>query len=268
LAKSSSKYSSLQPLLKWPGGKSRVAKRLIAMFPEHDTYVEPMVGSGAVFFRKPLVKKNVIGDMDPWLADFYKSVRGGGLRQCAGGIRKSKGLFGRVKNNPRGACKKMAQTVLSFHGDRRSFVGTGKTAKAGTVMHRAKLKRHKEYQKKLRAAYLRQSDYASTMRKFDGLGTVHFLDPPWLMKYSDKYKGKSKGFNFTKLKKDCDSMQGYVMIIINNKPELRKLFCKDKKWKCRRFRSSTNKGREQTHEMNLLLIKGFTRKKKKRKRAA
>jgi DNA adenine methylase len=48
------------------GGKSKLAKTLIKMFPKnYDTYVEPFVGAGNVYFRIPYkVSKEVINDLD------------------------------------------------------------------------------------------------------------------------------------------------------------------------------------------------------------
>ena len=270
---------SLEPLLKWPGGKRHTANKLIRLLPPHDTYVEPFAGGAAVFFRKPLVKRNVIGDLDPWLIDFYKGVRNGGLARCAGGVRKSRSLFKRSQKNQKSVCHKLALSHLSFHGDRKSYTGNGKFDD-GKLTQLSKLRRFKEYQKKLRKAYVRLDDFGSTMRKFDGPRTLHFLDPPWLLDYSDnKYFGgvkavvkknrgkKRKGtaFDPSHLKKVSEKMKGFVFIIINNHPKLRKLFCHDPKWKCRTIKAGVNKGVKGTFmERQLVITKGFGKKAKRK----
>jgi len=263
-----SKDMILEPILKWPGGKRHTANRLVKMLPPHDTYVEPFAGGAAVFFRKPLVKRNVLGDADPWLIDFYKGVRNGGLRNCAGGIRKSRGLFKRSLKNQKSVCHKLSLSHLSFHGDRKSFTGNAKNDD-GKLTQLSKLRRFKEYQKKLRKSYVRLDDFAKTMRKFDGPRTLHFLDPPWLLDYSDtmyhsgikskikKHRGtKTKGTSFDPehLKKVSDKMKGYVFIIINNHPKIRKLFCKSKGWKCSTIKASVNKGRLGSETQKQLII--------------
>ena len=41
----------LKPLVKWTGGKRRLLKHIIPMMPSKiNTYVEPFIGGGAVFF--------------------------------------------------------------------------------------------------------------------------------------------------------------------------------------------------------------------------
>jgi hypothetical protein len=241
------------------------------MLPSHSTYVEPFAGGAAVFFHKPLVDVNVIGDHDKWLADFYQQVRGGGLRRCRGGIKKSKGLFERSKTQ-QGACYKIARTCLSFHGDRSTYVGEGATASAGHVMHKGKLGKFKKYEKKLRKAHIYQGDFAAVMRKHDGPDTLHFLDPPWPLDYSDVlYKGGAKtrvkgnkggglakkgtAFDPKHVAKVCKQMQGHVLIIINNSKALRGVFCQDPAFRCRVKKVHTNTGRGMVLKENLIIEK-------------
>jgi len=39
--------------LSYIGGKRPIAKQIIALFPEHTTYVEAFAGGAQVFFHKP-----------------------------------------------------------------------------------------------------------------------------------------------------------------------------------------------------------------------
>jgi len=67
-----------QPLrspLRYPGGKSRVAKLLCQYIPEHTDYREIFVGGGAIFFHKPRVRRNWINDLHPGLYAFWRTLR-------------------------------------------------------------------------------------------------------------------------------------------------------------------------------------------------
>lgn len=61
--------------MKWAGGKGGLLKKLEPFFPdEFDTYFEPFVGGGAVFFHlKP--PRAVINDLNRELMDVYENVK-------------------------------------------------------------------------------------------------------------------------------------------------------------------------------------------------
>jgi site-specific DNA-adenine methylase len=269
------KNKPLQSLLKWPGGKSRIAKKLTKMLPAHTSYVEPFAGGAAVFLHKPLAPNaNVIGDYDRWVTDFYKDVQKGGLRKCRGGVKKSKGLFERA-GKAKSACYKIARTGLSFQGGRKGYVGEGATAKAGTVMYKGKLAKFDQYEEKLNQARVIQGDFAKTMRMFDSPGTLHFLDPPWpYLEYTEQfYKGgkknklggvsegrlkkyKGTAFDPVHLRNVIKSMKGSVFMIINDHPKLRKIYCqKGNGLSCSTIKVATNLGNGNSWKKNLIVQK-------------
>ncbi|MGA3080572.1 MAG: DNA adenine methylase [Terracidiphilus sp.] len=54
------------------GGKRALAGRIIEMFPEHKTYIEPFAGGAQVFFRKEPSKVEVLNDLDREIVNFYR----------------------------------------------------------------------------------------------------------------------------------------------------------------------------------------------------
>jgi DNA adenine methylase len=66
-----------RPFLKWAGGKGRLLAQYEAFFPKvFDTYYEPFLGGGAVFFY--LVgrgQRAMLGDINPELVNVYRCVR-------------------------------------------------------------------------------------------------------------------------------------------------------------------------------------------------
>lgn len=61
----------LKPLLKYPGGKSSEYKHLKKFFPQFDTYVEPFIGGGAVYWASN-ADKWFINDFSEELISLYK----------------------------------------------------------------------------------------------------------------------------------------------------------------------------------------------------
>src|SRR5512141_2161099 len=58
-----------------PAGKKRLAARLVKLIPAHEVYVEPFAGSAAVFFEKPPVATEVLGDADPEIAFAFRALK-------------------------------------------------------------------------------------------------------------------------------------------------------------------------------------------------
>ena len=66
---------TLQPLLKWPGGKRWLSDQIISYFPKRiNTYYEPFLGGGAVFFKLS-PHKSVLSDSNEQLIQTYQTVR-------------------------------------------------------------------------------------------------------------------------------------------------------------------------------------------------
>jgi len=66
----------MQPLIKWPGGKSRELQYVRQIMPKnYDTYIEPFFGGGAVYFHiEP--SKAIINDLCRELVLFYRYIKG------------------------------------------------------------------------------------------------------------------------------------------------------------------------------------------------
>lgn len=64
-----------KPIIPWIGGKRRLAKHILPLFPEHTCYVEPFAGGAAMFFMKPPVDCEVINDSNGELVNLYRVVR-------------------------------------------------------------------------------------------------------------------------------------------------------------------------------------------------
>ena len=71
----------IAPVLKSPGAKWRLAHRIVSMLPQHDAYLEPFFGSGAVLFSKPPCRVETVNDLDREVANLFRVVRDPGTRE-------------------------------------------------------------------------------------------------------------------------------------------------------------------------------------------
>lgn len=64
------------PLVPWMGGKRRLAKHILPLFPAHDCYVELFAGGAALFFmRDKPAKTEVLNDINGELINLYRVVQ-------------------------------------------------------------------------------------------------------------------------------------------------------------------------------------------------
>ena len=166
-----------------PAGKKKIANRLVAMLPEHTTYVEPFAGSAAVFFAKKPVKTEVLNDADPDVAQAYKLIKSMNDKQIEK-LKKmnwvgSKSAYLKVYDSkPSKDIEKLYRFLYMTHFSygrlrTRSFNPGADGVPARTADRLA------TFGPRLRNVKLYSGDYAEVIKKYDSKDTVFFLDPPY-----------------------------------------------------------------------------------------
>ena len=65
----------MKAILKYPGSKWRLARRIINRFPEHHSYLEPYAGSLAVLFSKQPSAIETINDLDSEVTNLFRCIQ-------------------------------------------------------------------------------------------------------------------------------------------------------------------------------------------------
>lgn len=64
-----------RPIIRYHGGKWRLAPWIISYFPEHRIYVEPYGGGGSVLLRKPRSYAEIYNDLDGEIVNLFRMAR-------------------------------------------------------------------------------------------------------------------------------------------------------------------------------------------------
>lgn len=62
-------------VLKYPGAKNRIANWICEYIPDHEVYLEPYFGSGAVFFNKVPARIETLNDIDGNVVNYFSMIR-------------------------------------------------------------------------------------------------------------------------------------------------------------------------------------------------
>ena len=65
----------MKAIMKYPGSKWSIAKWIIGFFPNHHSYLEPFLGSGAVLFNKPRSNIETVNDLDGNVVNLFEWIR-------------------------------------------------------------------------------------------------------------------------------------------------------------------------------------------------
>lgn len=63
------------PVIRYPGSKYSLARRVLEIMPRHERYIEPFSGSAAMLLAKPRSRVEMINDLDDELVNLYRVLR-------------------------------------------------------------------------------------------------------------------------------------------------------------------------------------------------
>lgn len=192
-------FAPRRPLLRYHGGKWKLAEWIIEHFPPHRAYVEPFGGGGSVLLRKPRAYAEVYNDLDGEVVNCFRVMRD---PKKASKLRTRLLLtpFARAEFNlgyqpAREEIERARRLII------RSFMGFGSSVtrpnrdgrpqrtgfrcnsnRSGTTPahdwanYPAEVERFVE---RLRGVVIENRDAVEVMQQHDSAETLHYVDPPY-----------------------------------------------------------------------------------------
>lgn len=219
------------PIIPWIGGKRRLSKEILPLFPKHGCYVEAFAGGAALFFMKQPSQVEVLNDANGDLVNLYRVVTHHleeFVRQFKWALT-SRQLFGWLQMTPTAPLTDIQRAARFYYLQKMCFGGKleGQTfGTATTTPPRLNLLRIEEdlgqAHLRLARAYIEHLDWRQCVKKYDRVHTLFFLDPPY---WGTEGYGIDFGLDqYSDMAQILRNMQGNAIVTVNDIPEMRHVF--------------------------------------------
>lgn len=222
-----------RPVLRYHGGKWKLAPWIVSHFPNHRIYVEPFGGGASVLLRKPRSYSEVYNDLDGEVVNLFRVLRD---------PETAKDLIRRLELTPF-ARDEFVEAYQQQHGDPieiarktliRSYMGFGSAGVVGQITgFRSNSKRSatipahdwmnypealKVNIERLRGVVIENRPAIDIIRKHDSKKTLFYVDPPYPLatRYKEHrtkcYRHEMSDSEHSHLAEVLKSVKGMVII--------------------------------------------------------
>ena len=219
------------PIIPWMGGKRRLSKHLLPLFPEHKCYVEPFCGAAALFFMKEPAKAEIINDINGDLVNLYRVVQNHFeefVRQFKWALTSRTVFEWEQMKNPE-TLTDIQQAARFYYLQKLAFGGKIDGQSYGTATTSPPRLNLLNFEQDISQAWLRLSrvnvehlQWDKCIEKYDRKHTLFYLDPPY-------WKTAGYGVDFgieqyEKMASMARSVKGKMVISINDHKDMRRIF--------------------------------------------
>jgi len=204
------------------GGKQQLASKILAKIPEHQIYVEPFLGGGAVFFAKAPSPLEVINDINSLLITFYRvsqqafealekeitaTLHSRTLHQDAKTIYDNPHLFPPLKQ----AWAVWVLASMSFGGKLDGSYGYDRTGSTDLKIRNKRRAFTKDLALRLQQVDIECTDALRIIKSRDTEATFVYADPPYIGSDQGHYDGYSEA-DFEALLQVLSTMKGKFLL--------------------------------------------------------
>lgn len=181
-----------RPVMRYHGGKWRLAPWIVSHFPEHRVYVEPFGGAASVLLRKPRSYAEVYNDLDSEVVNVFRVLRDrpGEIERLLRLTPFARDEFDLSYEPAEDEVEQARRTIL------RAFLGHGTCSTAGwSTGFRAKSFAHgtpaaadwahypshvASFASRLAGVVIEHRPALEVIEKHDSSETLYYVDPPYL----------------------------------------------------------------------------------------
>ncbi|WCG81596.1 DNA adenine methylase [Pectobacterium sp. A5351] len=219
------------PIVPWIGGKRRLAKHILPLFPVHTCYVEPFCGAAALYFLKHPSKAEVINDINGELVNLYRVVKHHleeFVRQFKWAL-VSRQIYKWLQAVPEETLTDIQRAARFYYLQKQAFGGKVEERTFGTATTAPPRFNLLRIEEELSMAHLRLSrtviehlDWAECIQRYDRPHTLFYCDPPY---WGTEGYGVEFGLeNYVQMAQLAREIKGKMIISVNDIPEMRQTF--------------------------------------------
>lgn len=219
------------PIVPWIGGKRRLAKHILPLFPAHTCYVEPFCGAAALYFLKTPSKIEVINDINGELVNLYRVVKHHleeFVRQFKWAL-VSRQIYKWLQDTPEETLTDIQRAARFYYLQKQAFGGKVADHTFGTSTTSAPRFNLLRIEEELSMAHLRLSrtliehlDWHQCIERYDRPHSLFYCDPPYWG--TEGYGVDFPMDNYIRMAELARSIKGNMIISVNDIPEMRQVF--------------------------------------------
>lgn len=228
--------AGISPVAPWMGGKRNLAKRLVRLISavDHEVYAEAFVGMGGVFLRRKFAPRaEVINDYSGEVANLFRILQRH-YPQFLDTLKfqiTSRREFERLQKTDPSTLTDLERAARFLYLQRNAFGGkvTGQNfavfsdgraqfnlTRLGPMLE--------EVHERLSGVVIENLSYTEFIPRYDKPETLFYCDPPYFGCENDYGAGMFGRRDFAKLAELIGSIEGKMVVSINDVPEIREVF--------------------------------------------
>lgn len=216
----------IKPIVRWPGGKTRLLKHILPLFREHNLYVEAFGGGLAVMLGKERSRAEIVNDANGELVNLYRYAQfhlDALIQEVAFTLNSRANLAALVVQPGLTGLQRAARFLLrnrmSFGGNGRDFAVTRDASPSRENV----LECLRALSARLDKVNVENLPYERLFRLYDRADTLWFLDPPYTAGRTDVYDVWTAE-TMAEFAGRVDQLQGDWIATVNDCPQNRRLF--------------------------------------------
>lgn len=215
-----------KPIIRWPGGKSRLLKFILPLIRPHNTFVEGFAGGLAVILAKEPSKAEIVNDLNGDLVNLYRHAQFHldpliqevewtlNSRENLADLRTQPGLTGLQR-----AARFFLLNRMSFGGGGTSYAVTSQAQPSRANV----LETLRAWNARLDKVSVENLPYERLLASYDRPETLWFLDPPYSAGAVDSYDLWTEA-DMTAFAERVLALEGDWIVTINDCQANRALF--------------------------------------------